>query len=206
MKASLERKLFSNYTKQHISSTAWNLKNHLAYKEPENGLLKGIYFNSSSFSASQFEPIAFIQPLFVPSDHVYFSFSLGLNATVKRQWWDYSEETVEESGRVLADEINEIEKRFFSKINASADFYRYYLKDKKVTVRYFEAVAYSCAYANLEGAEKELSDLIDYIKKKENITIEWVKEIYDNTLLLLDGNASYLFDMWEKRTREALKV
>lgn len=206
MKAKLIKILFTNSTKPHLISQEWYLKNDILYTGIKDGLLKGICFNSSSFSANQFEPVAFIQPLYIPLDFIALAFSINLKTAAKKQWWEYDEMRIDHLGKELAGEINLVDKMFLSKINNAADFYQYYKRDKKITVRHFQAVAYSCAYSKLKNAREELEDLLTYIRKREDVKIEWVKQIYDNTEYLLKGDASVILKEWEQETRKTLKL
>lgn len=50
-------------------------KGHLIYRVPVNAVFSGFIFDSSGFSADSFNPSAFVQPLYVPSEH--FTMTLG---------------------------------------------------------------------------------------------------------------------------------
>jgi hypothetical protein len=206
MKASLVKTLFNKSIRANLISQDWNLKGHLLYQEIKGGLLKGVYFNSSAFSADQFEPVAFIQPLYVPCDYIYFTFGEGFRTPSNQQWWVYKEDRLEQIGKELADKVNQTENSFLSGINNAKEFYESHKKGKKITVRHFEAVAYSCAYAKLSNAKEELEDLLTYIKKNEDLNIEWVNEIYINTQNLLQSDHFNILNEWENATRLALKI
>ena len=73
-------------------------------------------------------------------------------------------------------------------------------------MRYFEAVSYSAAYAELKNAEDELKSFLDFLKKREEMKIDWVQQIYANTEKVLGGNMKTILKEWETETRKALKL
>lgn len=206
MKSSNVKTLFNKYIKQHLKLTDFRTKGHMIYSDIQQGLLKGFYFNTSAFSADQFEIVVFVLPLYVPIDFIGLSFGYYLKTPSKRQWWTFKEDSLEQLGQELSNVINQASESFLSKLNNAVGFYNYYKKEKKNTLPFFEAVAYSAAYAELKVADKELKDLISYIEKKENTKIDWVNEVYRNTEVLLMGDRSSILLEWEEHTRKALKI
>jgi len=206
MKSNLIKALFNKHIKQYLNSSGWQFKNHLLYTEIQSGLLKGFYFNSSAFSADQFEIVAFVLPLYVPIDFIGLTFGHFLSNPNKRQWWEYNDNSLERLGYDLAQAINQSQKEFLSKINDAASFYSYYKKDIKKTFRFFEAVSYSAAYAELTDATNLLKDCLSFIKKKEDMSYEYIQEVYNNTEKLLNGDRKAILNEWETETRKALKL
>ncbi len=75
MKNSLIKSLFNKNIKQHLSLANWQLKNGLIYNDvKERGLLKGFCFNSSAFSATSFEIVVFVLPIYIPKEHLALTF------------------------------------------------------------------------------------------------------------------------------------
>jgi len=207
MKNNLIKSLFNKNIKQHLSSTNdWQLKNNLIYSELKEGLLKGFSINSSGYSALSFQICSFVFPLYIPKDYLGLSFGNFLKSPKKTEWWEYDENQLDQIGIALANIINQSEKEFLAKINNASDFYHYYKKDKKNTIRFFEAVSYSAAYAKLEVGDEELKSFLSFLKKQEEMKLDWVKKIYINTEKLIQGNRKDIFDDWESETRKALKL
>ncbi|MDN3583992.1 hypothetical protein [Mucilaginibacter flavus] len=206
MKSNLLKSLFNKHIKKHLKSTDWKVKNHLLYAEITSGLLKGFYFNSSGFSADQFEIVTFVLPMYVPKDYVILSFGYFLPNPIGRQWWNYTEDKLEQLGEDIANVVNQAEKSFLNKINNAADFYNHYKSNKKKEIPFFEAVSYSAVYGELAISDEELNGFISYLKKQKEIKFDWVQEVYHNTEKLLAGNRKEILAGWEMETRKALKL
>ena len=161
MKNSLIKSLFNKNIKQHLLLANWQLKNGLIYNDvKERGLLKSFCFNSSAFSATSFEIVVFVLPIYIPKEHLALTFGHFLRTPTKKQWWEYDENQLDQIGKALANVINQSEKEFLVKISNASDFYSYYKKDKKNTIRFFEAVSYSAAYAELGAGDEELKSFL----------------------------------------------
>jgi hypothetical protein len=206
MKSNLIKTLFNKQIRELLINRDLEYKNHLLYHEIKSGLLRGFCFNSSAFSANQFEIVAFVMPSYISIDFIALTFGHSLRTPNKRQWWEYDEDKSEQIGLELAAVINQAEEDFLSKINDAASFYRYYKKDRKNTFRFFEAVSYSAAYAELAGADDDLKDCLSFIRNKEDMSNVYVKQVYSNTEKLFAGNRKVILNEWETVTRKALKL
>ncbi|SMC00681.1 hypothetical protein SAMN00120144_3061 [Hymenobacter roseosalivarius DSM 11622] len=189
------------------SLSTWKLKNHLFYGPVDNGILQGIYFNSSGFSSNRFEIVAFIQPLYVPSDTIDLSFSLNLKTQNKKQWWEFNEDSLEVTANEIALQINANAKAFLTSHQKPVNVYKSFYQNRKSSYRHFEMVAYSAVYAELQTATNELKELLSFIKNKEDLHNEWVSQVYNNTIeLLYSDNPKALLSQWEYKTLKALKI
>lgn len=207
MKDAIFKSIFNNHLKQQLHTDNWQYKDHLIYSEIASGILKGFCFKSSVYDKDIFELTAFVCPLYVPKKHLGLSFGDMLRDPDKRQWWNYDETQVEQLNQQLAAVMNLAEKKFLSRINNATDFYKYYRWDKKNTFRYFEAVAYSLAYSGSKRADKELKNLLAYIRKKEDLSGQLVSQTYNNTeRLLWSDDRKAVLDEWEQYTRTELKI
>lgn len=67
----------------------------LLFKSPLRYLLRGFCFQPSSFDKFRFSVQLFVQPLFVSSDHIYFSIGnrLGELSRNQERWWSVAEES-----------------------------------------------------------------------------------------------------------------
>ena len=137
MKSNLIKALFNKQIRELLISRDLECKNHLLYHEIKSGLLRGFCFNSSAFSANQFEIVVFVMPLYVPLDFISLNFGYFLRNPIKRQWWEYDENRLEQLGAELASVINQADQDFLSKIDDVAGFYRYYKKRPKEYFSFF---------------------------------------------------------------------
>ena len=213
MKSSILKSFFNKCIRGHLLNENWYIKNNILYlkSEIETELLRGVCFNSSGFSATQFEVIAFIQPLYIPCSYIFLTFSKGIRTLDKKQWWTYDEEQKEQQGKDLADYINSVEKDFLSKITDAKSFYDFYRKDRKVSVSHFQAVAYSACNANLNESKTEIIDFLSFIRKNENMNQKFIEELYHQSETLLQilntgGDPHELMTEWILQTKTALKL
>ncbi|MGN8069119.1 hypothetical protein [Mucilaginibacter sp. SG564] len=207
MKGAIFKSIFNNHLKQQLHTDKWQYKSSLVYSEITSGILKGFCFDSSAYGNDIFDLTAFVCPLYVPKSYLGLSFGDTLRPPNKRQRWDYDAAQVEQLSQQLAAVMNQAEKKFLSRINNAADFYKYYRWDKKNTFRYFEAVAYSLAYSGSKRADKELKNLLAYIRKNEDLSGQHVSQTYNNTeRLLWSDDRKAVLDEWEQYTRTELKI
>lgn len=68
------------------SLRAFERNGRLLLRAPVGEMLQGIYFDSSSFSKQLFYPTVFVQPLFVPKDHMLFTYGGRLSGRQGRGW------------------------------------------------------------------------------------------------------------------------
>jgi len=178
----------------------------MLYMAVHNGLLRGFYFNSSAFSANQFEVVVFVLPLYVPIDFIGLTFGYSLKTPSKLQWWNYDEKHLEQLGKELANAFIQAERDFLSRITDAKSFYEYYKKNKKSTPRFFEAVAYSAAYSELAIENDELKELLSYLKKDDKIKLDWMQELHNNTEKLITGDRKSIFNNWEEQNLNVLNL
>jgi hypothetical protein len=208
MKNTILKSFFNKEIKPNLESPNWVFKNQIIYKETTNSsLLIGFSFNSSTFSSTQFEVVAFIQPLYIPFPHIFLTFGIKIKTTKNLQWWNYEENNRVVQGMELAKLMNQIEDSFFSKFIDAESFYQYYKNDKKISLAHFEAVAYSALFSNNRNATNELIDLINYIEKKEDIRKPYVNESLKRAIDLKNIQSPFeLLNKWLIETKIALKL
>ncbi len=170
-------------------------------------LLRGIYFEDTSFDKEAFYVWAFYLPLYVPTAHVSFTFGKRLAAGRR---WRSSATPPEELASVIRDEAlpfllkAETPERFAAEISSIADNPR----DPYV----FQAKAYSLAKSgNASGAIKGLKQLISVLDEK-GLVIPWVDDMRSRGELLLDEinkdaqGAKQLLCDWEVFSRKSLRI
>ncbi len=190
-----------------LNNSYWGIYNESMIIEPVNELLRGVYFNKSGVAKSQFELCYFIQPLYVPFNFINLSFGDNIKTPNNKQWWEFDNNILEQLSNTITPLINRVDSNFLSQIDDAENFYKFYKSDKKKTIRHFEAVAYSAAYSNLNIANDTLTDFLSFLRKREEMKLDWVKQIYFNTEKLLEGgNPKSILNDWEIETRVALKL
>ena len=68
----MKRKDFERFATKYLipQMPGFIVKGHLIFQAPVQMVFRGFIFDSSGFSAEAFHPEAFVQPLYVPSDHI----------------------------------------------------------------------------------------------------------------------------------------
>jgi|GEM_PF-2309620 len=189
-----------------LTYSNWNIYREGVIINPENGLLRGVYLNRSGLNASQFELCYFVQPLYVPFNFINLSFGGIIRTSENNQWWGFDTDTLDQLVNKMTPLINQVDINFLSKIKNAEEFYSFYRDQKELTIRHFEAVAYSAAYADLTIANNLLIDFLSFLNNRGELKLDWVKQIYDNTKELLNGNKQEILFNWEIQTRMALKL
>ena len=68
-------------------------------------------------------------------------------------------------------------------------------------------MVYTSIWLLLPNSNIELNDCIEHINKREDLSIQWVKEILDNMLLLQKlSNPRIQLEKWKQITKENLKL
>jgi hypothetical protein len=190
-----------------LENHKWVLHEEKIIIEPVGCILKGIHINKSGLDKSQFELKYFVQPLYVPDKYLNLSYGSTLRNIGGRQWWDYDFDKIEEISNQISILINKIDKAFLLKISDANDFYSYFKKDKKLSFRFFEAVAYSSCYSKNVRFKEDLSDLLAFLEKKENRMHPYAQFIYKNTQkLILSETPESILEEWVLETKLALKL
>lgn len=199
-------KKIANSIIPRLNNSYWDFYQDTLIIKPVNELLRGICFNKSGLSKSQFELRYFVQPLYVPLNFVNLSFGGFIRTPNNRQWWEYDNEILEQLSNTMSSLVNQVDSTFLSQVRNAEKFYEFYKDERKNSIRHFEAVAYSAAYSEQKTANEMLLDFLSFLGKKEEKNFDWVKEIYTNTEKLLEGNRKDILNKWEMQTRTALKL
>lgn len=85
----MKNKVFAAIGKQLVNIfPGFTLKSPLFFMYPVQHTLRGLCFESSEFGREQFYVWVFFQPLFVPSDYIYFTHGFRLRKHDERELWD----------------------------------------------------------------------------------------------------------------------
>src|SRR5438552_1936158 len=117
MKDARFQRLIRQYLLPHLPG--FRAKKSLVFAEPLEYLLRGFALESSGFGPSVFYLWVFVQPLYVPSTHIYFHFGRRLG-----HGWDLDANADNESevmGQVLT-RIKDEGLPFINRFESPADF------------------------------------------------------------------------------------
>ncbi len=91
MKSTYLRKLFKTYMAENLPD--FSIKGHLIYHTEIDLILRGLSFEDSAFDANTFNIYVFVQPLFLPTQYLWFNFGERLHQLTKKgtdKWWTIS--------------------------------------------------------------------------------------------------------------------
>jgi len=184
----------------------YEVQGDMMYGVPISHVLKGVVLDRS-ISPSDYYAHVFLQPLYVPSEHVVLSLGWRLGGGV-RSWNLDSEQDREEFARLLNVEAIP----FLNKIHGPQDIiWATSFVNKPGDLFVMKARAYSFArIGNTENAVKYLDELIRFLGS--NLKYEWQNETYSKATflkkLLIERpqDAQRLLDEWEQFTVKALKL
>jgi len=88
----VKQRQFQRLIKQHLLKDlpGFDVQGSLLYEKDFDYLLKGICFDSSGYNKTYFTGWVFVQPLYLPSDHLFFNFGdrFGSLSGGGDGWWD----------------------------------------------------------------------------------------------------------------------
>lgn len=96
----VDGRLWSRLARAHLlpALPGYAVRGRLIFRTPIEMLLVGLACEPSAFAKELFTVHAFVQPLYVPSNHITFSLGdrLGRLGGKGDKWWDYSPEREQE--------------------------------------------------------------------------------------------------------------
>ena len=98
------------------------VRGSLVYRRPVGELLYALSFDTSSFTSSRIFVEAFVQPLFVPVDGLWFTFGDRLGEIRGGQWWDVDEENPDPAFAAIAEVVRRDALPFFSQLDGLDGF------------------------------------------------------------------------------------
>ncbi len=199
----MKNKQFQLLSKEVIpSSFGFISKGSMSFATPLNHILKGFYFEGSSFSSDVFFLWVFFLPLYVPCSHVSFNLGKRLGSQ-----WDAKADNLRENLRevIKKDGLSMLEKvnspdtlaKFAPKVGHSDDPYL------------CESVYYSYVIdGDIKSAAKAYKKLCSTLSP----SIEWQKDMLGRANTLQSamnqdlGEAKRILIEWEKESVSALKL
>ena len=98
------------------------VRGSLVYRRPVGELLYALSFDTPSFTSSRIFVEAFVQPLFVPVDGLWFTFGDRLGETRRAEWWDADEENPDPAFAAIAEVVRRDALPFFSQLDGLDGF------------------------------------------------------------------------------------
>lgn len=181
------------------------VKGPMAAKLPLESVLRGIYFEGSSFDTNSFYVWVFLLPLFVPASNVSFNLGMRLRTPGGGDRWST------DMPNLIADLSAVVEREalpFLSGINAPKDLAEAAGKFQAVNDPYVQqAIAYAWAR---DGDIKRAVDQLDKLKNLLDIKVPWQRVMSDRAeelkAKLLDepAKAKVQLETWEAETIKCL--
>ena len=201
--------LFRKYLQEHLP--AFVLKGRLVYLQPVDVLLRAFCFEPSSFDKS-FTIECFIQPLFIPEEHLVFNYGTRLGKKGDK-WFrpdTESEETIMQGVLLLMQERG---IPYLNSIHSPSDLVKMIKGRREVlTLHDLQGIAYSLCYENNDRISILLAfdDLGASLEK--NLDRSWAQKMKEQAVLLKqtynqDANAAKeLLNAWALETKAKLGI
>lgn len=191
----------------------FEVKGNLMFKKPIKEILNGFYFESSGFNSDTFYIYSFIQPLYVPSETLLFTFGDRIGKKYGSSF------TIEEENEneIMANVLNSINRegmKIIKKLDTPPKVAKNLSKftDSPDDPCVLEAIAYSLILENCYNDAAEIFDRIKSLIENESDVPEWYNEILSRIdelkkiKLESPNGVLELLNSWIKQTTENLKL
>jgi hypothetical protein len=188
MKSREMQKLAKQYLLPHLKHYAAH--GHLLIRLPADFFLCGYCFEGSSFAHDRFTVCAFVQPLYVPSDHIVLSYGKRLGNIIGKpeKWWEIDLR----SSSIVMDDLLGFMQSQAEPILQSFDGAKSFIAhlDKLHTNEKDPWRQESIAYAHiltgdLLQARKALVRLLPYLEELILTGTLWAREIRERARIML---------------------
>ena len=208
MKKKEFQKFAARYLVPHLPGFVAN--GNLIYRVPVGEILQGFLFESSAFSAESFQPQAFVQPLYVPSEHLVLN--LGERF---RGIWRFHAGGDEALAQRLLHAMHNTGLPFIGKLSSPSQLVQTIKKERPWLDRneYLQqVVAYSLI---LLGKNDEALDGLEKLAETVNPMNDarpWVKKIHTDCGMLQEAmmrdpeDARRVLRRWTEDTRQKLRL
>lgn len=214
VKAAKARALIRRYLLPSLRN--FSVKNKLLYVIPVHHILRGYYLEDSGFDPLSFNCWAFVQPLYVPSEHLVFNMGgrLGTLEGGQEQWWKLTDENEE---TVMADVLRLIlqsgEPRYAGITGPrtlATDLVAHPHEPGSHYTR--EALAYSWVLAGEWSRATDGLQQLDAGLRRDTRKVEWVMKLNERARLIRAAlkndrdHAQSILRGWSEQTASALRV
>jgi len=183
-------------------------KGWLLYAHPVSHILQGFCCDDSGFDPTRFAVWAFVLPLYIPTQHLYFNFGHRLrDESGCEKWWNIQEPNL--AGNLL-DSIQREGPPFLDQVQRPSQMVTLVERlTGNTNPHSLEAIAYSLAMADEYSASQEA---LERLMKTLDRNIPWHSEMFDRAAelaqqLLGDPQRAkqQLFE-WEQTTVKNLGI
>jgi hypothetical protein len=213
MSAALIRRAVKQYVVPHL--VGFQAKGRLVFEIPCEKVLRGLYFENSTFNPQSFCVYAFVQPLYVPWACVHFTFGirLGNQSLGHDLWWDLT--NTPQDRQVMSDVLNRVRDEglpFLSRYGSSEGLARWPTEQNGwLNAPVAEGVAYSAALCGDRARALELIGKIEQQASSGKEQGEWLRDSVDRMRRVRDcldcrDQLVELLAGWEGETIAALKL
>jgi hypothetical protein len=208
MKGRELQKFVEQYLLPSLSGFAYGKR--VIYAIPVENVLCGLVLDSSGFSAQRFHPHAFVQPLYVPSEHLVLSFGHRFSGV-----WEFA------AGREqdLADRLIQNIRKEFTPLVVSLRTPELFAKNaskfswfNKSNPHLSQAMAYSLAFSGESKAAAKWLRAVEESIQKSKTKQEWEVALaaecrsFQDLLAADPEGARRQLAAWSEQTRNGLKL
>lgn len=192
MKANQVMRLVKQYILPHLPGFQIKRSSYL-YATPVEMILRGFYFQTSYLDRTAFTVWVFVQPLYIPKEHVVLNIGGRLGWLKKDEdiWWQWSPDEPEHEEPTLLNVlefIQEVGLPFLEQLQTPADLIRRGAKISGVPKNCYgqEVIAYSYILTgDYRKAKQLLARLYRELRRDEKDYL-WMGEMADRAELLLE--------------------
>jgi hypothetical protein len=211
----MKGKIVERIAKAHLLPRlpGWEVRGKLLYLREPADILRGVCVDSSAFSANAVYVEIFAMPLYIPTDHLYFSYGNRLTDSNNWKQWSVDPEYPVEFVRDLLNALEPDGMGFLDQFRTPELFVDYL--DRTPGLNDFSRLktkAYSLAYL---GRDREADGLLVSLIAEANAAVKespWAKNIAEHAQLLRttigqgpEAVRSTMAD-WVKESRTKLKL
>ena len=188
-----------------LAMPSFHAKGPMVFARPIGHVLRGLYFDGSSFSKDAFYLHVFAQPLCVPTSHIHFTFGFRLRRNGRERWSSTEPDLVEG----LLDTVASQATPWLQNANTPASVAKVIDEMGSTNLNVSEAAALCHVLA---GQQAEASVLIDRVLSQVDFRVPWQVAIGTRLEIIkrrLKENAEDAIDLllqWEAETANALKL
>lgn len=203
----MKKKQFESLCKRLLPDLpGFTCKGWLLHSVPVADLLRGFYCDTSGFDASKFTVYVFVLPLYIPTNHLYFTFGNRLKDDRGcEKWWNVNDPSLCED---LLFRMKSEGLPFLSGVRSPIDLVKKAEELPPTLDPYkFETIGYSLAMADdFIGAQEALDRLLGTLDAK----IPWQGEMMERAKLLGQKlkadpqGAKHQLAEWEQITKRNL--
>jgi hypothetical protein len=160
----------------------YRLKNNLLVRTPIGCILCGILFESSAFSKESFYLNAFVQPLYVPAEHLVLTFGMRIPGQ-----WEYDQVELNALARRVSQALRQVALRFHQDFGSLELFYRNAARKFSLkNIHLHQSLAFTAIHLG------KIVEAQDHFKKLESLvdsadqSVQWIGAVLNETHTMLE--------------------